>query len=250
MANAKDLISFAMAAVNRQPPLLYGQRTINGLSQRGPDSYDCIGFYRWCVLSIAPSLWPTSWGGEDSWTVPNYWHNVGSRFPIDNGPALPGDAYIWIDYNGIQQHIGIADGKGNVISALNTIQNICVVPAKLVNIPILKVLHTGLEQNVPVMPGTPIGVIRTANDAAIRGSNPSGQFNVAIPLNSDLVVYGEAIATGVIGEAASPVWITHLNGETWVLKRNASAVWLFNDTGYAALAVLQNKINKAIADLS
>lgn len=238
MANAQALISFAMAAVNRQPPLLYGQRVINGLSQRGPDSYDCIGFYRWCVLSIVPNLWPTSWGGEDSWTVPNFWSNCGSRFPIDNGPALPGDALIWIDTHGIQQHIAISDGKGNAISALNTIQNICVVPAKSINLPIMKVLHTGLEQNIVNF----IGVIHTANDINIRGS-AGGPFNVVIPVNTYLVCYGEGIATGVVGEATSPCWRVIINGtETWILKRNATFV--------GTDAALQAKVNKAIADLS
>src|ERR1035437_5180041 len=171
MANAKDLISFAMAAVNRQPPLLYGQRAINGLSQRGPDSYDCIGFYRWCVQSIAPNLWPTSWGGEDSWTVPNYWGNLGNRFPIDNGPALAGDALIWMDNNGIQQHIAISDGKGNAISALNTIQNICIVPAKSINIPIMKVIHTGLTQTKKedLMLVTPF---RAADNVVVAANTP------------------------------------------------------------------------------
>src|ERR1035437_302396 len=250
MANAKDLISFAMAAVNRQPPLLYGQRAINGLSQRGPDSYDCIGFYRWCVLSIAPNLWPTSWGGEDSWTVPNYWSNCGNRFPIDNGPALPGDAYIWIDNNGIQQHIAIADGKGNAISALNTIQNICVVPAKLVNIPILKVLHTGLEQSVPVItpPGIPIGIARIGTDPDIRGLDPL-LHSYVLSLGSDVTVYGKTNQAGLNEPAYSIVELT--SGKVInLLARNASAFWPFSAAVDTTSAVLQAKITKAIADLS
>ncbi len=251
MANAQDLISFAMAAVNRQPPLLYGQRVINGLSQRGPDSYDCIGFYRWCVQSIAPNLWPTSWGGEDSWTVPNYWGNVGNRFPIDNGPALAGDALIWIDNNGIQQHIAISDGKGNAISALNTIQNICIVPAKSVNLPILKVMHTGLEQKVATFtpPGNPIGIARISTVATTRGVDATNGTTYPIFLGSDTPIYGEVANQLGFGGGKAYVIVDPTSGKViHLLARNTTAVWLFADS--EGLVVLQAKITKAIADLS
>ena len=248
MANAQDLISFAMAAVNRQPPLLYGQKAINLLSQRGPDSYDCIGFYRWCVLSIAPNLWPTSWGGEDSWTVPNYWGNVQGHFPIDNGPALAGDALIWIDNNGIQQHIAISDGKGNAISALNTIKNICIVQASSINLPIMKVVHNGLEQKVSAPLGTPTGIIRIGTDPSIRGGRLGGWFTEPLPLGTDVVCYGETTVNNITGETNSPVWRVALGGEMLVLKRNAVFTAIGGDP--IQLATLQAKITKAIAALS
>lgn len=246
MANAADLITFAMAAVNRQPPLLYGQRAINGLSQRGPDSYDCIGFYRYCVLNIAPTLWPTSWNGPDSWTVPNYYGAIQGRFPIDNGPAGFGDCLIWIDNSGTPQHIGISDGMGNVISALNTVQNICIVPARTVNWPIMKVVHTGLEIiMVPI--GTPIGVARIGTDPLIRGLGPKDEPYV-LPLGSDVVTYGEVTRTGdhpglafVIAEPKSGIAIN-------LLERNTTQSWLIGVD--ANSTTLQAKINKAIADLS
>ena len=258
MANAQDLISFAMAAVNRQPPLLYGQKVINGLSQRGPDSYDCIGFYRWCVLSIAPNRWPTSWGGEDSWTVPNYWGNIQGHFPIDNGPALAGDALIWIDNNGIQQHIAISDGKGNAISALNTIKNICIVQASSINLPIMKVVHNGLEQKMPVItpPGVPIGIARIGTDPAIKGLDAQLHY-YALSLGSDIAVYAKAVQVG-LNEPAYAV-VDPASGKVInLLARNTTSFWSFTDSSAfwsftdssAVVITLQNKIAKAIAALS
>jgi hypothetical protein len=239
-----------MAAVNRQPPLLYGQRAINGLSQRGPDSYDCIGFYRWCVLSVAPTLWPTSWSGEDSWTVPNYYTNVNGKFPIDNGPALPGDALVWIDIRGVPQHIGIADGNSNVISALNTVKNICVVPTKSIGYPTLKVIHNGLEQKVVVItpPDVPIGIARIGTDPAIRGVDPNGNGAIySVQLGGDVAVYGEvANQLGYGGGKAYVIVDTASGMVIHLLARNTTAYYPQGDNS----AVLQAKINKAIVDLS
>jgi hypothetical protein len=250
MAKAVDLISFAMAAVNRHPSLLYGQRAINGLSQRGPNSYDCIGFYRWCVQSIAPNLWPTSWGGEDSWTVPDYYSNCSGHLSIDDGPALPGDALIWIDKSGGPQHIGIADGLGNVISALNTVKNICIVPTKSISYPTLKVIHTGLEQKVATItpPGQPIGIARIGTDAAIRGIGPDN-VTYLMPLGSDIVVYGEVTQVGFGGGNAYVVVESNSGKAIHLLARNTTAYWPDN-TPDAASAALQTKIDKAVADLT
>ena len=119
-----DLIDYALSLVNRQPPLLYGQRAINGLAQRGPDSYDCIGFVRECLLQTAPSLWPASWSGPDSWTVPNFlgaWQAHG--LPVDSGTPNPGDLLVWSDSQ--PEHIGIAEDALWYLSALNTERNVC-----------------------------------------------------------------------------------------------------------------------------
>ena len=250
MANAQDLISFAMAAVNRQPPLLYGQRVINGLSQRGPNSYDCIGFYRWCVQSIAPNLWPTSWDGPDSWTVPNYYSACQGKFPIDDGPALPGDALIWIDGDGNPQHIGISDGLGDVISALNTVKNICLVPTKSISFPTLKVIHTGLEQKVAVItpPGPPIGVARIGTDTVTRGIGPANEL-YTMPLGSDIAVYGVVTQVGFGGGLAYVVVEPNSGKVIHLLERNTTSYWP-NGTPDAASAALQTKIDKAIADLT
>jgi hypothetical protein len=174
--------------------------------------------------------------------VPNYWDAIQGRFPIDNGPALPGDTYIWIDNNGIQQHIGIADGKGNVISALNTIQNICVVPARLVNIPILKVLHTGLEQNVSL--GTSVGKAHIGTDPEIRGIGPANELYV-LPLGKDVDIYGVVTQVGFGGGLAFIIAEPNSGKPIHLLERNTIVA------GYSATAdILQAKITKAIADLS
>jgi hypothetical protein len=135
---------------------------------------------------------------------------------------------------------------GNVISALNTVQNICIVPARTVNWPIMKVVHTGLEIiMVPI--GTPIGVARIGTDPLIRGLGPKDEPYV-LPLGSDVVTYGEVTRTGdhpglafVIAEPKSGIAIN-------LLERNTTQSWLIGVD--ANSTTLQAKINKAIADLS
>lgn len=124
---------------------LYGQRSINGKPQRGPEYFDCIGFVRDNILAVAPSLWPSNRGGEDSWTVPNflYWWNrlaLGATLPGRGTVVQASDLLIF----GASQHIGIADGAGNVISALNAAAGVCSVKIAAITIPLSYVLRSPL----------------------------------------------------------------------------------------------------------
>jgi LysM repeat protein len=119
----------------------YGLRELNGKPQRGPDYFDCIGFVRDCLLNVAPGLWPSNRGGEDSWTVPNflYWWKalkLGAVMAY-NTPTIAGDILIF----GKCEHIGIADGAGNCISALNPELGCRSVPIDKVGLPVAAVLR-------------------------------------------------------------------------------------------------------------
>jgi LysM repeat protein len=124
---------------------LYGERSINGKPQRGPDYFDCIGFVRDNLLAIARSLWPSNRGGEDSWTVPNflYWWNhlaLGATLPAKTTKPQAGDLLIF----GASEHIGIADGAGNCISALNVGTGVCSVKIAAITLPLTYVLRSPL----------------------------------------------------------------------------------------------------------
>ena len=157
-----NILELAAADTARDPPLLYGQRIINGLPQRGPDSYDCIGWVRRLLLLCAPQFWPTSWGGPDSWTVPNFYGAwVARGLPRTIGPAKPGDIVIWLDGNNRPQHIGIAANRDESYSALNTSLNILRHSNLAVGWPRLVVLPTGLSDAVlPIVTAEPIEPIR------------------------------------------------------------------------------------------
>jgi hypothetical protein len=136
----------------------YGERALNGLEQRGPDYYDCIGFYRAAALEAAPSLWPSLHGGEDCWTVPDYlywWDKLalGPDVHCDLYPsstALPGDGLIF----GTAAHIGIAVDAADCLSALNPALGIRTVPIAKIALPLTHILRSGLVQ-AAAAPKTP-----------------------------------------------------------------------------------------------
>ena len=146
LPTAAALVTFARALAAKAKG--YGERSINGKSQRGPDYWDCVGFVRGVLLTLAPSLWPSKRGGEDSWTVSNFmywWTHLKLGAVLGAVVALAGDIVIF----GANEHIGIADGRGNVISAANTRDGVCVLPIASFRPKLTHVLRTGLAQGAP-----------------------------------------------------------------------------------------------------
>jgi hypothetical protein len=233
------LVVFALALLG----IPYGSGS--GAAQRGPKSFDCIGFVRWCLLHVAPQLWPTARGGEDSWTVPNFldwWTRLGL------GPVLPpsavpfrGDILIF----GASEHIGIADDAGNAVSAHSAARGVCSIPIGSMGLPLTYILRTGLEQDMPI----PIGVARTGIDPATRAVRSDGSL-AGVPLGLDVVVYGEETAPAPHAEPSYR--IADRDGSTlWLLVRNTSAYTPMSSTPPdASSAALQAKITAAIAALS
>ncbi len=134
----------------------YGERALNGLPQRGPEYFDCIGFVRAVILASAPSLWPSNRGGEDSWTVPNfaYWWtalHLQAPQPYLGCPPLTADLLVF----GANDHIGVADGHDNCISALDPARGIRSVPIGHVGLPLTYILRTGLAQAGPAPAPSP-----------------------------------------------------------------------------------------------
>jgi cell wall-associated NlpC family hydrolase len=221
--------------------------------QRGPTSHDCIGMWREWVLKVAPELWPTSWGGPDSWTVPNYvaaWMAHGLPTAGAGAPIAAGDALIF----GANEHIGLADGAGKCISALNPAQGVCSVPIAKITLPLTLILQTRLERTMPP-PGSPVGVARIGDDPNIRAIAP-GDLPVVVRPGTDVPVYGtQTIAGhGLPGEKTSPAYTIAdpLTGAPIaLLVRNVTAyVALGGPAGPDPLvAILQAKIDAAEAAL-
>jgi len=247
MATAAAFVAYASSLIGKP----YGSGS--GALQRGPDSFDCIGFWRWCVLHVAPELWPTSWGGPDSWEVPNYvaaWK--AHRLPY-GGPGvtiMPADALVFGDL----EHIGAADGRGNCISALDPAQGVCSVPIKAITPPLTLVLQTRLEHAMAT-PDTPVGIARIADDPAVRGIRPDGTL-VALFIDTDMPVYGTEDIPGhsVTGEATSPAYVIAdpLDGSPIaLLERNVAAYAAIGSaTPDPEVATLQAKIDAAKAALA
>jgi hypothetical protein len=212
--------------------------------QRGPDSFDCIGFVRWCLLHVAPQLWPTVHGGEDSYTVPNFLHwwttlSLGAVLPPSVTPVRS-DILIF----GSCEHIGIADGAGNCVSAHSEARGVCSIPIGAMGLPLTYVLRTGLEN---AMPPVPTGVARIGTDPLIRAIATDGTL-VPVALGSDVVTYGDAPSAP---NHAEPAYQIADRGGTvlWLLKRNATAFAPIGATTTDA-AALEAKIAAAIAALS
>jgi hypothetical protein len=248
MSSASALVTFARSLIGKP----YGSGS--AALQRGPDSFDCIGFYRWCVTHEAPELWPTSWGGPDSWTVPNYvdaWRAHHGKIGVPSVTIMPGDGLVF----GANAHIGIADGAGNCISALNPASGVCSVPIREVSLPLTLVIQTGLER-VMAAPGTPIGIARTAGDPAIRGIRPDGTL-VPLALGVDLPVYGTETIDGYStdGSPTSAAYVIADPGTgdpIALLERNTTAYVPINPASATdpTVAALEAKIAAAVAALS
>lgn len=239
-ALASTMISACEADLHHVPKLLYGQNAVNGKPQRGPSYYDCIGKVRDLIFRVAPRLWPGEILGSayDSWTCPNYLQGaekMGLRIErvsladlrAGKDLTLPGDAHLFMDSSYSAQHIGIGDGHGKTYSMLNTISNFCLVPTASLNFPTLLVVHLGLTQEEELMSlpiGAPTGIARIGTEPDIRGIKPDGTTLVALPLGSDVVVYGESTVAGYTtdGTLRSKVYRISLDGEAYLLQRNAT----------------------------
>ena len=162
MSRADELVAAAMAGVHAHYG--YGLRSLNGKPQRGPTTFDCIGYFRHCLLEVAPELWPTSWHGPDSWTVPSYHAAYQKHGLTQSGPSVAprkGEALIY----GPNHHIGTYDGAGGLISALNVARGVCVVPYRSLTDPLTAILHLGLD----VAPSPPPPLLYTV----VRGDTLS-----------------------------------------------------------------------------
>jgi hypothetical protein len=207
----------------------------SGAAQRGPDSFDCIGFVRWVLRAVAPELWPGNAGGEDSWTVPNFIEWVSKLGLFDILPASAelkaGDVLIF----GSNDHIGFGDGAGRCVSALNPKAGVCSVLISAMTLPLTMVLRTRKDLGME----TPIGIARVGIDPDIRAIRPDGSL-VPAPLGSDVPVY----ATGnLTGEHPGPAYRVLIGGSiAWVLARNAT--W-YPMSGSDLAATLQGKIDAA-----
>jgi len=103
--------------------------------------------------------------------------------------------------------------------------------------------------------GTPTGIARVGTDEHIRGLTPVTFAPIAIPLGYDLVTYGELTIPGfdIDGSGYSKVWRVALNGETYLLQRNATFTPIGADPTAAvaaAVAPLNAKISAAKAALA
>ncbi|HEY1169048.1 MAG TPA: LysM domain-containing protein [Candidatus Limnocylindrales bacterium] len=156
MTTAVEFLESAQAIASKAKG--YGEKALNGLEQRGPDYFDCIGFVRACLLAKTRDLWPGEEGGGDSWTVPNflYWWNalrLGPDVHMDLYPTstpLAADLLIF----GNAEHIGIAVDAAHCLSALNPALGIRVVPTEKIALPLTHILRTGLVQ-AAAAPKTP-----------------------------------------------------------------------------------------------
>jgi hypothetical protein len=223
MPTAADLIAYAKTWLGSP----YGEGS--AALQRGPQGHDCIGMWREWVRRVAPELWPTSWGGPDSWTVPNYaaaWTAHGLPTAGPGALVMPGDALTF----GANEHIGLADGEGNCISALNPKQGVCTVPIAKITLPLTLILQTQLEQAVatsPPLPG-PLTVAVLPDDKDIRLIGAAGAL--AVPTGHDRRTYvlGKPVTIpgySVTGEATSPAHEVTQDGKTfYLLDRNFATV--------------------------
>jgi hypothetical protein len=232
-----SIFSRAVTELKQIPKLLYGSRLRggNGLSQRGPDSYDCIGWVEHILLVEAPQFLPSSWGLDNPWTVPEFldmWQSHGLK--VTFGPAHAGDILVFEDARNNPFHIGISDGKGGVLSALNTKMNICLVPANsiLPKGPIL-VLPTNSEDDV-----IPINAIVTLVKVDGTPANTLDEVDIRTRLLGDKIVDSRqkrivpnsvsytcfAYDPSGTSEFAEPVYKTFVNGQiVSILARNGYA---------------------------
>lgn len=94
--------------------------------------------------------------------------------------------------------------------------------------------------------GSPIGVARVNNDVHVRGITINGAPTVLLTLGGDYAVYGDVVIPGFAdppGPTTSAAWRIAVDGETRLLKRNATYTPIGADL--ALLAALQVKINAA-----
>jgi hypothetical protein len=264
-ATAAAFVAYAKTFIGKG----YGQRTINGKPQRGPDYFDCIGLYRELILHGAPALWPTAWDGPDSWTVPNYVDAYRIHgLPWTAPPAAPqmGDGLVF----GHFEHIGVADGAGNVISALNVAAGVCSVPISKLTLPLTIILRNHLTPDSRLEPAQVMAALAYSSFTpetgtfTFDGAAPHSAIPQAyITPGKDWIPVTPAEALPVVGvaELSAPLegGVTAENRSSCVIAiRNGVVVTaLLKDGSFVPspavggdAAVLAAKIAAAIAALS
>jgi hypothetical protein len=206
-------------------------------------------------IKTAIVAYGSAWVASD-W--PNSWFKpVKGILPAPSGGIAGGHAWTITGYDDsrgawlMQNSWGTSWGSGGrawlPYSALNQVsweawRTITAVP-------------TSPEEPMTKPLGTPSGIARIGTDEHIRGLTPVTFAPIAIPLGYDLVTYGELTIPGfdIDGSGYSKVWRVALNGETYLLQRNATFTPIGADPTAAvaaAVAPLNAKISAAKAALA